>query len=350
MAGELILILRDFFAPGDESLVDTAVPRLPALETLLATARRDILARGWRAEFAARFGGGLSLVGLPLAEAVANAWLGRSRSSPSPSPSPSQSPSARYWLATPVYYFAGLDSVQLHPAGLLEMPLEAQAALASDFNAVFADDHWRLHATGRRELLLAGPALEADGDDPARFLGSKLGRQQMRGAGAPELRRLAVEIEMWLHEHAINRQRQSSGELLVSGLWLWGSEPLLRTASEARPERALADVRLYGRDTVAEALWRRRAGTSAPLPERLAMVLESTADAHVVLYPTAGMEGATRALERLEEDWLAPALAALRTGALAAVQLLAGTHAYHLRRLNLARFWRARSPWQEALA
>ena len=340
MAGELILILRDFFAPGDESMAETARPRLPALETLLATARGRTLARGWRAELAARFGGA-SLAGVTPAEAVAGAWL---------APSPPSSPLARYWLATPVHYFAGLDSVQLHPAGLLDLPLEAQATLAADFNAVFGDSRWHLDATARRELLLTGPAIEADGEDPARFLGSKLGRQHTRGADAAQLRRLAVEIEMWLHEHALNRERHSSGALPVSGLWFWGAEPLLRSASEARPGRVPADARLYGQDTVAEALWRRRAGLSAPLPERLTVALESRADAHVVLYPTAGGEGTSRALERLEQDWLAPALARLRAGALAAVELLAGARAYRLRRLNLARFWRARAPWREALA
>src|ERR1700730_12699883 len=104
MAGELILMLRDFFAPGDESMAETARPRLPALETLLATARGRTLARGWRAELAARFGGA-SLAGVTPAEAVAGAWL---------APSPPSSPLARYWLPTPGQLFFAASSESPH--------------------------------------------------------------------------------------------------------------------------------------------------------------------------------------------------------------------------------------------
>jgi hypothetical protein len=341
MAGKLILILRDFFAteggPAD-AMPDGVRPRLPALETLLATARSRALECGWREDLAAGFAAA-SVAGESPASIAAKAWL-----------EPFSAAPARFWLATPVHYFAGLDSVQLHPSGLLDLPLETQAALASDFNAVFADSPWRLYASGRRELLLAGPALEAGGEDPARFLGCKLETEQARDAGGIELRRLAVEIEMWLHEHALNLQRQARGELPVSGLWFWGSQPLTRVARRARLEAACVDARLYGEDTFAEALWRLLAGTRLPLPARLAVALEAAVELHVVLYPTAGARGAGDALEHLEQDWLSPALAALRAGSLTAVELLAGSHAYRLRRLDLARFWRARAPWREALA
>ncbi len=129
----------------------------------------------------------------------------------------------QYWLATPVHCFAGLDSVQLHPAGLLELPPQTQAALAAEFSAVFADTPWRLHATGKRELLLSGVTLAASAEDPAVSIGADLRQGLPRGADAATLRRLGVEIEMWLHEHRINRERQARGELPVSGLWLWGA-------------------------------------------------------------------------------------------------------------------------------
>jgi hypothetical protein len=336
MAAELILILRDFFAPGDPVATDAERPRLQALETLLATARRDPLMDGWRAEFAARFSDP-SDVGLSPAAVVAHAGLAAELL-----------PETRYWLATPVHYFAGLDSVQLHPAGLLELERDAQSALASDFNAVFGEARWRLLVTGRRELVLAGPALQADGEDPARFLGSQLDGAQPRGPGAPELRRLAVEIEMWLHEHPLNQRRENSGQPPISGLWLWGAEPL-RAVGRVSDPSARAGERLYGQDTFAEALWQRRGGSSVPLPARWSARHES-GKLHVVLYPAAGADGVGPALERLERDWLAPALAALRAGAVAAVELLAGAYVYRLRRLGLARFWRARAPWHEALA
>jgi len=336
MAAELILILSDFFAPTDlQPAADR--PRLPALETLLATAQRRPLRAGWRAELAAEFGDA-RLDGCSPAALFASRVLDPSESA------------AHLWLATPVHYFAGLDRVQLHPAGLLTLSADSQAALAADFNAVFADGRWRLHATGRRELLLAGPALEAGGEDPARYLGAELDGAQPRGPEAAELRRLAVEIEMWLHEHPINRERQADAALPVSGLWLWGSEPL-RVPAGDRPANAAV---LYGEDAVAESLWLRRGGPCESLPEGLPQgwlaARAARTGPHVVLYPTAAPDGLAAALARLDRDWVAPALSALRAGTLAAVQLLAGADAYRQRRLDRLRFWRPRVPWQEALA
>lgn len=339
MAAELILILQDFFVSGDGGVLTGAEPRLPALETLLATARHRRLQRDWRAELAARFGQGLPADTSP-ARVVANVCL------------PPEARPAGCWLITPVHYFAGLDSVHLHPAGLLDLASELQSALADDFNRVFADGSWRLSVAGGRELLLTGPAVAAGGDDPARSLGARVERQQAYGAGAAELLRLSVEIEMWLHGHALNRQREAEGALPVTGLWAWGSEPLT-AFSGADPAKACApgQVVLRGTDTFAGALWRLRHGATAALPADFASCWTSSVreTGQVVLYPTAGRENAGAALRSIELHWLTPALAALRSGELTAIELLAGGHAFRLRRLGLARFWRPRARWQEAL-
>ena len=339
MASELIMVLSDFFPRGDAADPDSALPRLPALETLLATARSDPLPQGWRSRFATRFGAP-ELAALAPAAAAALAWLN----------SPAQPPT-QYWFATPVHYFAGLDSVHLHPAGLLQLSCAAQVALVADFRAVFGAAPWRLHSIGRRELLLSGAPLAASAEDPAQFVGRDLGAGLPRGAAAATLRRLGVEIEMWLHEHPINLQRQASGELPVSALWLWGALlPSARGDADRAVATSLASSRLYGQDAYAEALWRMRGGRTEPLPEHFETALRSGADTHVVLYPTIGADGLSGALQRLEQRWLSPALQALRARKLSAIELLAGSRCYRLRWLNLARFWRARSPWWEPLA
>jgi hypothetical protein len=260
-------------------------------------------------------------------------------------------PATQYWLATPVHWFAGLDSVHLHPAGLLQLPAASQAALVADFSRVFGDAPWRLHALGARELLLSGAALAAGAEDPAQFVGRDMGAGLPRGAAAATLRRLGAEIEMWLHGHRINLERQASGELPVSALWLWGA---LTPATPGEPARALAMLahagRFYGRDTYAEALWRLRAGRAEAVPEDFQSMARSDGATDDVLYPTLGADGLSAALQRFEQRWLTPAMQALRARELSVIELLAGSHAYRLSRLNLARFWRKRSAWWESLA
>jgi hypothetical protein len=234
---------------------------------------------------------------------------------------------------------------------LLQLPADSQAALVADFSSVFGDAPWRLHALGARELLLSGAPLAAGAEDPARFVGRDVRAGLPAGTAAATLRRLGAEIEMWLHGHRINVERQARGELPVSALWLWGAQPPDKPAEAGRALAMLPNAaRFYGRDTYAEALWRLRAGRPEAVPEQFQSMAHAGGATDVVLYPTLGSDGLGAVLERFEQCWLQPAMQALRARELSVIELLAGSHAYRLSRLNLTRFWRKRSPWWESLA
>jgi hypothetical protein len=334
MASQLILILTDFFPSAQSAPSD--VPRLAALETLLARSRHSALPQGWRDWLADRFATP-EIAALAPAAAVARALL---------PPGPEQ-----HWLATPVHYFAGLDSVHLHPDGLLQLSALEQAVLIADFQSVFADSSWRLHAIGARELLLSGPSLEASAADPAQFAGLDPSDGLPRGAQAATLRRLGAEIEMWLHEHRLNQERRARGELPVTTLWFWGALAQPRTRVGAAPIDALGrSVRLYGRDAYAQALWQLQARQAEALPTDLERALQDDARARIVLLPTLDASGLVGLLQRLEAQWFAPAMQGLRARRLRSIRLLAAASCYQLSWPQLARVWRRRRPWWEQLA
>jgi hypothetical protein len=356
---ELVFVLADFPSvpggAGDGGDAPAGTPRLPQLETLLARARVAPLATDWRGWLAARASSGALLPPTPAAT-VAAAWelrgaAGRERE--------------QVWLASPVHYFAGLDSVHLHPAGLLRLERAEQHALAVDFARVFADSPWTLRAFDRRELLLWGPAIAASGADPALYAGSDPSPGLPRGEGAGALRGLGAEIEMWLYEHPLNLERRGRGELPVTTLWLWGANthsgatspvraaPPARPSRQAllaRPARAARAAQLYGRDTFAEALWRLQGDTIQPLPESMDGVPIDTDADHIVLLPLGRPEGLISALQQFEQHWLPGAWRALRGRRVTRLTLLIGTRSYQLRWPQLVRFWRARRPWWEILA
>ncbi|MGH8144475.1 MAG: hypothetical protein ACREU2_18420 [Steroidobacteraceae bacterium] len=351
---ELVFILTDFSAltAGAEKraqLAAATLPRLPALETVLARAQRTALAYGWREWLAARMGA----ASMTPAATVAAAWLGAEAAG-------GPGAARHYWLATPVHFFAGIDRIQLHPAGLLSLPDAQQRDLVTQFAQVFGDSPWRLTALGARELLLAGPPLQASGIDPAGFAGEDPSAGLPQGPDAAALKRLGSEIELWLHEHPLNRARAVRGELAVSTLWLWGGardiqyrqhqqRELRSGAAPTAPEPPAA--RLFGRDTYAEALWRLRGAAAWPLPQSLteaAELIDGPADG-IFLYPMRHDGSVPAALAQLEHCWLAAAGAALRRRRIAAVQLLIGARAYQLSWLDLGRLWRARAPWWEEL-
>ncbi|HEY7930155.1 MAG TPA: hypothetical protein VID71_09090 [Steroidobacteraceae bacterium] len=355
---ELVVILPDFFSISSDArsaaaAAAVALPRLPHLEGLLARATRAALP-DWRAWLRERMAG----PSLSAAATVAAAWG-----------LPADA-TRQYWLATPVHLFAGLDSVRLHPQGLLRLSGAEQQRLVSEFAAVFADSPWRLLARDRRELLLVGPALAAGGADPAMLLGADPSAGLPQGADAATLKRLGSEIELWLHEHPLNLERHSRGELPVTGLWLWGSAP--SSAPSSAPVSSIAHAapspaalpsaapgthrslpRLAGEDTYAQALWQLCGAPAEPTPEPAAALTPAAALSEprgaVMLMRVCEPPGLRAALEHWERRWGSSVRAALAARRLSALYLLTGTHVHALSWWALARFWRARRPWWELL-
>jgi hypothetical protein len=349
---ELVFILADFFSAADadaDRSTGAGLPALPLLEMLFARAQRSPLQSDWRGWLAARAAGapaGLSLPAASLAQTVAAAFG---------TDAPAGQASGGLWLASPVHYFAGLDSVFLHAAGLLTLEAAEQHTLVADFERVFRGSPWTLRSIGRRELLLAGPAIAAGGADPAQFAGCDPSAGLPSGPGAATLRGLGAEMEMWLYEHPLNLERCGRGELPVTTLWLWGAQQNpgppatagLQSPMHAQPAQP---AQLYGSDTYAEALWRLQGGAARPLPAAFdAAAIGPGADA-IFVYSLRKPQGLSAALLQFEQCWLPGALQALRRRRVAVLRVLVGTQLYTLRWLDLARLWRRRTPWWETLA
>jgi hypothetical protein len=344
----LTLILADLHPLQERRADATVLPRLPSLELALARARMERVPGGWR-QWLAREVCEAEVAAVAPAGIAAAGWL-------------EHPADLHYWFATPVHFFAGIDSLHLHPAGLLSLTGAKQQCLVDDFARVFEGSGFRLYATGRRELLLSGPSASGvQSSDPARWLGGDPTAGLPQGAGADPLRRLGAEIEMWLHAHALNRERAAAGELTVSALWLWGGA--------GAPRRRLGPLpllpRVYAEDAFAEGLCRCCGGVARALPPRWEAALlqadagaEPDADAKgnggaaietIVVLPTASVDALAR-LRIIDAQWVAPALADLHRGRLRRLRLIAGERHFVLQRWGLWRVWRGRRPWWEVLA
>ena len=339
---ELVFVLTDFFSAAGISGPGGAEPgelaRLPLLERVLARSRAATLDGDWRGWLAERYASEPMRAATPAA-IVAAAWCGRAAAGQA---------GEQVWLATPVHYFAGLDSVHLHPAGLLQLEGEQQRRLVADFERVFADSPWRLYAHEQRELLLFGPDIAASGADPSHFAGADPSPGLPRGAGAGTLRGLGAEIEMWLYEHPLNLERLGRGELPVTTLWFWGASTPARTMAPLAS--AAAPARLHGRDSYAQALWRLRGAGVQALPASFDAAALTPGSDDIYLYSLLRPQGLSAALAQFEQHWLPGALRALRQRRVSVLRLLVGARAYRLGWLDVIRVWRARAPWWEMLA
>jgi hypothetical protein len=293
------LILKDLY-PYRTSPEAAALPRLTSFERWMARTTPEPLPLGWRRALAAGF--------VPEATSEGGAAAGAA--------GVRSDPGCGYWLATPVHFLAGLDTLRLHPAGLLRV-------------------------TERRELLLEGPPAEGISClDPARFLGRPVREGVPQGVGAPALRRLMSEIEMWLHEHPLNELRIAVGKLPISGLWLWGGGSAIAAAPRALPP-------LFGTDLAIESLWRLAGAPRQPLPARFSALTDPGAGAVVIAEVPSGI--GAEVLQQIERDWIAPLLTYALSGATAAT-LLCADKRFTLNRRARWRFWRRARPWWEPMS
>jgi hypothetical protein len=149
------------------------------------------------------------------------------------------------------------------------------------------------------------------------------------GPQAARWRRWQDEIQMLLHEHPVNRQREAAGRAPISGIWFWGggtwaATSVPRVHAIAGPGRA---------GDVARGAALRSGDSTEPLQASLEVASRREDTGTVVVAPRANDD----ALESVLSRFLEPALAALQSGALRELCVVSDGH-------GAAATWRATRP------
>lgn len=313
--------------------------RAPLLERLLARADDTVHIIDWRAHAWPLLAPGLERPAVATAAraasiAGATATPGASGTSEASGASDASAASAWLFLATPVHLIAGLHGVHLAANGLLELTALEADALAAAFNTFWGDSGARLlRGRGTRLLCALDPTrlgVRATAvpvtRDPEELLGRDIRESLPQGPGAPAVRRLMSELEMWLHEHEVNAARRARTEPEIVGLWLWGG---------ASADRALPSLELWSAGD--DALF----GAYRPVTR-----YPGAATPGMLTSPTCPGEPAWA---QLEHDWLEPVLADLAAGRLERVELSLAHSSHRLRPRSVRRFWRRARPWWESV-
>lgn len=325
----LIAVSDHYVEPSGQRPGGQSLPQLPALCELLrlgvpgrASGSRH---QDWRAGLAA------DLDAAALAD-VAPAQVARCAVA-------GLTPDSSVCFAEPVHLVAGMSSVHLHPAGLISLDATLSAELRLAFEREFGATHQHLHGAGAGLLLESPVAAVARAPDPARLLGSPMESLRTQDAAQRELRRLGVEVEMWLGGLPLNRSRERRGELPVTALWFWGGG--VGELPEVDPAGANRWQQAYGADPWLHGCWRKLAGREVQpathwdqVPAQWALIVVSAARA---------------SLSQLESDWFAPALRDLRNGRVASLSLRIGGRCWEIGSSLRSRWWRRSRPWWEVL-
>ncbi|MFZ0550140.1 MAG: hypothetical protein WAM21_04980, partial [Steroidobacteraceae bacterium] len=250
------------------------------------------------------------------------------------------------WLATPLHLIAGMTSVHFDRRSLLRLSELELAELAASFRETFRGSGFDLRPLGSGELMLTGPQMSpmATTTEPARLVLTSVAEALSMGGGAPALRRLGTEIEMWLHGHPVNNERARQGALTVATLWLWGggAATALRPTA-APPERVAA----FGSDPYVRGLWRLAGGETRPMPlDWTTVIAEPRAQRALGVVEVAELLHANASwrladvVAEIDRRLIMPSLAALRRGELERLVLLANDRCLSLRSADRWRWWR----------
>lgn len=351
---EIVIVIRDLYLEPQQGGRDSrgaAPPGAPAAAREIAVPGLEHLARfgakrtvpeGWRA-WAARW------LGLPQHAAQAPASIAAAALESAPR-------GRAVWVATPLYLVAGLTSLHFDRRSLLRLPRGELEALAASFRDTFRGSGFDLHPLEGGELLLSGPvaAQPAKTTEPARMPLTTVAEALPSGEGAAVLRRLGAEIEMWLHGHPVNEARLRRGDLPVGALWIWGGGAEALTPSA--DVRALTDA-AFGSDAYVRGLWRLAGGEARPMPvdwetvigERSARRALAVVEVAELLHANGSWRLA-EAVAQIDRGLISPSIAALRSGEIERLVLLANERSLSLRAADRWRLWRGRRTGLEGLA
>jgi hypothetical protein len=226
--------------------------------------------------------------------------------------------------ADPVHLAADRDTVILVQR-VDDLPADARARLVRMLDDHFADDGLRFEAL-RSDAWFARcanvPDVRMTPLDAA--LRRPLFPHLPAGADARRWRSWQNEIQMLLHEHPVNAERDAHGEPTVTGLWFWGGG---RVRDIADPPLAFVAAAAGAPGDLARGLARRveLAAMELASEDDLAHALAPDQSASRNVAPAYGVVALPANISplRLQSAWLSAALARLTAGEFEALHVVA---------------------------
>lgn len=315
---------------------DGSRPAVPALETYLARADRvPGFQGGFEAKAFALFGIDAPAEGdLPVAAVTRALDLGVIDKG--------------WWLrADPVHLRPDRDRLILFDTQAVPLTQEEANELAAEVADAYVADGWLLKAPRPGRWYLKPPRAARILTTPLpQVIGKDIHPYLPQGKDGKAWHTILNEVQILLHTAAVNTRREERGVLPINSLWFWGGGRL----------PSIADVpwaQVHSEEPITLALARLSETPSSARPASFGDWQRQAhhAGAHLVVLDEVraaaqyGESGAWATLiERLDRDWIAPLVEAVRSRALAEATLCTDAGTYRLTRAHARRWWRRRRP------
>ena len=268
-----------------------------------------------------------------------------------------QAPGQRWWMrADPVHFVVGRTALRLAPPGHLQLRAEESDALAQSVRAHFPHLAPDFLAPGpARWYLGADQPFELDTTAPADAIGDDVDRNLPRGPGRRHWLGFVNEVQMLWFEHPVNQAREARGEPTASGLWLHGPGRMPAPGLPGCTGSAGGGERLAALAALAGCRW---IDTGHGVQHWLGQAIDGhwllSLDTLLPQRQAGDPSGWREALARMDAQWLAPLDAALRRGAIGAIDLRwpsrGGLSSARIASSDRFRFWRRRRSLAALLA
>lgn len=234
-----------------------------------------------------------------------------------------------FWLrAQPIHFAAGLDRLTTVPLrGAARMSAAERATLSPLLVDHLQSTSFQLHEGAAGEWLLRSEApLQVQTVTPEYAAANPYAEILPRGRDAGMLRRLMTELQMLLHEHPVNTQREARGLPVLNAIWVHGEGMLSDMKASSLPTACGDDVYLRG-------IYRLHDQPVKQPPVDARALLEQ------VTGPTVAIVEAPD-LDEFEAKWLAPLSRALLGGTIAQLTVQFNEWRVDTRRAEMFKFWR----------
>jgi len=324
------------FVPGlfgaispDEIAARDAWPPLSHLATIIN--RANAVAQSSSALYTTAF----QLIGYPIQsqdELPAAAVRLRARQLPVPT---------AVWCCDPVALQADRDSAVLLGNEHLSITAQESDVFIADLNQHFFAQGLRFSSVTPQQWVVQLPRALCLTTTPLhQAQWQDVGHCAVAGVDAQQWRVWLNEIQMLLHQHSLNQQREANFQEPINSLWLWGGGSYQTAAAPA------LDI-VYSDDVLIDDLARAMAVKSEVLPLHVATLpWGKTENVGLFLFDLAPLfaQGDYAAWLTILKNWdsriFKPILSKLKTGEIEELRLITDRYYFVLRSRNLLRWWR----------
>jgi len=245
--------------------------------------------------------------------------------------------------ADPVHLSPGREGLILVDDSLIGIQADEAEVLAGDLRPWIGELGAELHTPNPARWYLAFPEPPCIQTVPlSDVTGRDISSHLPTGSEQTRWRQFFNELQMVLHESAVNREREKRGRHTVNSLWFWGGGAL-PLAGHAPFDSCFSD------DPFVRGLALLHDTSAASLPDSAEELLRQVGDADAVLvtderlrqhqaYDNAAVW--LGYLEALERDWMRPLDQAIWHGKLRQLNIITGGERFVCRRGQRWRFWR----------